>query len=304
VADDDDISVALVSMTMRLKNPGGVEAAIAAVRQVRGELTNTNGGNSAADRKDRFLRWCNNWATPQLGNHFPDTEGIFTAIEETFRRLALAPPMSEFELNTMLARDWQAWDRRLEHLASELESLRSFTARPGRITVLDTSALMEGVPFTEYDWHALRSDLAAGPIRLVVPILVIEELDGLKRTRDRQQKADAKQVLRAMWALHGTAPTVPAALPHAPDVTIEVYLDGDWHKRRDNNDGEIIDQALSLQELTGQQIILATCDYNQGYRASAPGIATALMPRRDDQEPSAASGSTSSQARLLAGADG
>ena len=275
---------------MRLKNPGGIEAAIATVGQVRGQLGNTRSGNSAADRKDSFLRWCDNWATPQLGNHFPDTEEIFTAIEETFRRLALAPPMSEYELNTMLARDWQAWDRRLERVGAELESRRTFLAWPGRIVVLDTSALMEGVLFTRYDWHALDAGLAAGAVRLVVPILVIEELDGLKRTRDRQQKADAKEVLRAMWILHGTAPTVPAALPQAADVTIEVFLGGDWHKRRDNNDGEIIDQALAIQELTGQLAILATCDYNQGYRAAAPGVTTALVPRRDEQEPSAPGG--------------
>lgn len=159
VVDNDGSSAALVSRTIRLKNPGGVEAAITTVSQVRGQLGNASSGNSAADRKDRFLRWCDNWATPQLGNHFPESEEIFTAIEETFRRLALAPPMSEYELNTMLARDWRTWDRRLEWLCAELESLRGFTARPGRITVLDTSALMEGALFTEYDWHALHSDL-------------------------------------------------------------------------------------------------------------------------------------------------
>jgi predicted ribonuclease YlaK len=124
---------------------------------------------------------------------------------------------------------------------------RIFLARPGRIVVLDTSALMEGVLFTGYDWHALDAGLAAEAVRLIVPILVIEELNGLKRTRDRQQKADAREVLRAMWALHSTTPTVPAALPQAANVTIEIYLDGDWHKRRDNNDGEIIDQALKCQ---------------------------------------------------------
>ena len=184
----------------------------------------------------------------------------------------------------MLNRDWQTFDRHLERLGEELESCRTFLFRPGRIVVLDTSALMEGVVFTTYDWHTLDDDLAAGGIRLIVPILVIEELDGLKRTRDRQQKADAKEVLRAMWALHGTAPTTPAALPQAADVTIEVHLDGDRHKRRDNNDGEIIDQALAIQELTRQPVIFATCDYNQRYRAAAPGITTALVPRRDEQE--------------------
>ncbi len=84
---------------MRLKNPCRVEAAIATVGEVRSHLGNARNGNSAAGRKDSFLRWCDNWATPQLGNHFPDTEEIFTAIEETLRRLALAPPMSEYELS-------------------------------------------------------------------------------------------------------------------------------------------------------------------------------------------------------------
>ena len=87
---------------MRLRNPGGIEAAIATVSIVRGQLGNARNGNSAADRKDSFIRWCDNWATPQLGNHFADSEEIFTAIEETFRRLVLAPPMGEYELNTML----------------------------------------------------------------------------------------------------------------------------------------------------------------------------------------------------------
>jgi uncharacterized protein with PIN domain len=270
---------------MRLKNPGGIDAAILTVDQVKGQLPSS--GNSAEDRKDRFLRWLDQW-TPQLGNHFPDTEEIFAAVDETFRLLVLAPPMTTYELNTLLSREWKAWDRRLERLAAELGSIRGFATRPGRIVVLDTSALMEGIFFTEYDWHALDAALAGESVRLVVPILVIEEFDVLKRTRDRHQKADAKAVLRSLWALHGTKPTFPASLPQAADVTIEVYLDGDWHKRRDNNDGEIIDQALAVRELTGQQVILATCDYNQGYRAAAPGVETVFMPRRDEQDEAAA----------------
>ena len=196
--------------------------------------------------------------------------------------------MSEYELNTMLARDWQAWNRRLSGSAQNWKAaVRSWPGRAGSWSLTHRRSWKASCS-PEYDWHALD----AGAVRLVVPILVIEELDGLKRTRDRQQKADAKEVLRAMWMLHGTAPTVPAALPQAADVTIEVYLDGDWHKRRDNNDGEIIDQALAIQELTGQLVILATCDYNQGYRAAAPGVTTALVPRRDEQESSVPGGTS------------
>ena len=69
----------------------------------------------------------------------------------------------------MLTRDWQTWDRRLERLGAELEGCRTFLGRPGRIVVLDTSALMEGVLFTRYDWHTLDAGLAAGAVRLIVP---------------------------------------------------------------------------------------------------------------------------------------
>jgi hypothetical protein len=50
---------------MRLKNPGGAGKALETVRKVRDQLA------GADDSKDDFLSWCDNWASPQLGNHFP-----------------------------------------------------------------------------------------------------------------------------------------------------------------------------------------------------------------------------------------
>ncbi len=48
------------------------------VRQVKDQLWNASvQGNNAADRKNAFLTWCDQWATPQLGNHFPDSEDLF-----------------------------------------------------------------------------------------------------------------------------------------------------------------------------------------------------------------------------------
>lgn len=82
------------------------------------------------------------------------------------------------------------------------------------------------------------------------------------------------------WLVTGTVDR-PAALPRQPDITIEVLLDGDWHKRRPNNDAEIIDRALSVHEMTGKPTLLATCDTRQLYRAGAVGLPTILMPRAD-----------------------
>jgi rRNA-processing protein FCF1 len=266
---------------MRLRNPGGLDKAIETVKQVKDQLMNTVPGISA-QRKDAFLAWCDQWATPQLGNHFPASEGIFAEIDQSYHRLVMAPPMSERQMNGLLQREWQEWDARLGRVLSDLDGLRAFLNWPGRLVVLDTSALMEGEFFTEYDWHSLDGSLDRVPVRLIVPSLVTEELDELKRRPGERQRAKARRVLTALWDLHCSAPARPAALPDPSDVTIEVLLDGAWHQRMPNNDGEIIDQALEVRDGTGRPVILAACDYTMLYRAAPAGLTVVLMPRPDD----------------------
>jgi hypothetical protein len=61
-----------------------------------------------------------------------------------------------------------------------------------------------------------------------------------------------------------------------------VLLDDGWHRRMPNNDGEIIDQALSLRDAAGQPVILAAGDYTQLYRAVPAGLTAIVMPRPDE----------------------
>jgi hypothetical protein len=268
---------------MRLRNPGGADAALDTVRQVKNQLENASvQGNNASERKDAFLTWCDQWATPQLGNHFPVSEDLFAELAESYYRVLQTPQLSERELNRLVARERREWDARLEDLIGEIQDRLAFLVRPGRLVVLDTSALMEGVFFTDFDWHLLHPSLNADAVRLVVPSLVVEELDDLKRDRDGRKKAKGRRVLTALWDLHRAAPAEPAVLPGRADVTIEVLLDGGWHRRMPNHDGEIIDQALSLRELTGQPVILAAGDYTQLYRAAPAGLTAVLMTRPDE----------------------
>lgn len=269
---------------MRLRTPD-VAKAIQTTGLVQMELQNAQvHGNSAAERQNSFLTWCDNWARPQLGNHFLRTESIFNELDVNYDRIAFAPRMTERMLNGLLNREFKAWDAQLQSVLAELEVLQVFLGRPGRLMALDTSAFMEGPLFTTFRWHGLRDVPADSAIRLVVPALVIEELDDLKRHRDNRQKAKARQVLTTLWDLHRPSPTEPTPLPDQPDVTIEVLLDGDWHQRRPNNDGEIIDQVVMVSELTAQSVTLVSGDYTQLYRAAAAGLQAILMPR-PDQEP-------------------
>ncbi len=267
---------------MRLRT-ADVARAIETTCLVQMELQNAQvQGNSAAERQNAFLTWCDNWARPQLGNHFPRTEGIFSELDSSYDRIAFAPQMTERMLNGLLNREFKTWDARLDSVLAELGVLGVFQGRPGKLTVLDTSAFMEGPLFTTFAWHDLEGMAADAPVRLVVPALVIEELDELKRHRDTRQKTKARQVLATLWDLHRPKPTEPTPLPGQPGVSIEVLLDGDWHQRRPNNDGEIIDQALMISELTAHPVTLVSGDYTQLYRAAAVGLQAILMPRPDE----------------------
>ena len=114
---------------MRLRNPGGLAQAIATVNQVKDELMSIGPGDSAR-RKDAFLTWCDNWGTPQLGNHFAPTEDLFAELAESYYRVVNTPQLSERPLNGLISRECKAWDARLERLVGELEGRRAFLGRP------------------------------------------------------------------------------------------------------------------------------------------------------------------------------
>jgi hypothetical protein len=269
---------------MRLRNSATITAAITAVQYLRMQLDNArNQGLGADAHQDAFLAWCDNHARPYLRNCFASTEDLHAELDGSYDRIALAPQMSERRMNGLTHRECAVWEDRLDRLLIELFNQQKLAERPGRPVVLDTSVLMESKPaFTNLDWRSVDSSLTEGIVRLIVPILVVEELDDLLHDRDGERRRKARATTRSLRNLHGFKPTEPAALTAYPDVTIEVLLDGDWHQRRPNNDGEIIDQALQLSELTGQPVLLASCDTRQLYRGGAAGLAVVLIPRGDE----------------------
>jgi hypothetical protein len=251
-----------------------VDHSVQALTQVRNELGNIQGGGRDAwHYRDDWLRW---WsaADSQLRNLFVDDDLppslALSADRVRHVNLGALPGMA-------LNREKDVWYERLGQLIEELKALKPFIDRPGTIVVPDTSAFIEGEYFTDQNWQVLIGVGAAERVRLVVPILVVEELDELKRGRDRTRDR-ARSVLRRMWELNGDARKA-VALPGSRPVTLEVLNDGSWHVRRPVNDNEIISRAVFVSEVTGQDVILAAGDYSMLYQASSSGIRTVLSER-------------------------
>lgn len=259
---------------MRLRNPGGVDHAVQTLTYLAGQLGNTRGACGTVQRQDRWLSWWDE-ADSQLRSLFSDTDLVTSLYQAQLQIRGL--PMSARPFG-LLGRETDVWVDRLEAAAASLKALKWFIEFPGQVVVPDTSAFIEGDYFTELDWKAIAG--AGQTVRLIIPILVIEELDALKL--DRRVGGRARSVLHRVWELDVGKPGHPARLP-GRQVTAEVLLDEPWHARRPVNDDEIIDRAVYIRELTGKPVILAAADYKMLFRARAAGVGTALIerPERD-----------------------
>ena len=107
------------------------------VRQVKDQLWNASvQGNNAAERKNDFLTWCDQWATPHLGNHFPASEDLFGELANSYHRVVQTPQLSERELNMVMARECRERNARLERLIGEIQGRLVFLAGPGPASCL------------------------------------------------------------------------------------------------------------------------------------------------------------------------
>lgn len=193
------------------------------------------------------------------------------------RRFPLVGRPGGHRLYSLATRENTRWQERIGQIEAEPQRQQSFAGQTGVPVVLDTSVLMEAGPLGAVDWQL------SPPVRLIVPILVIEELDELLHDRDADRRKRARDARRLLLTVHpaGNA-TAPAPLPDAAGLTLELLVDTDAHHRLENNDAEILDPALAVHGITGRAR-LATCDLAQFYRAGPLGMPAILVPRRADQ---------------------
>lgn len=259
---------------MLLRSHGRLDDAITTVQDLRTKAQNCESAGRFDLAKKAYLDWVDN-AHNQLHNLVEEAdvaEGLTSQTYWEIYRLEYEAPGAW----ALLRREIRVQSDRLDRFRDRLVEPRDFAAHPGRVVVPDTSALVQGVWFEDLDWvSALRLEPS---VRLVVPILVVEELDGIK-DRDGFGRAGkrARKVLKRLREVSGqVSPGEPA--PVRSGVTVEVLVDDDWHQRRPNHDGEIIHQALALQAATGCQVVLTCVDAAMEFRARQRGLKAVSMP--------------------------
>ncbi len=163
-----------------------------------------------------------------------------------------------------------AW---LQALLDDLnERLGRLAAAPGHLAVLDTNILLEFLPPDQVPWAEV---LGLSPIRLVVPLRVVEELDAKKYARRADLAERARRILPQLETAIGKG-GIPGQLRDG--VTIEVPVDRGSRFRPMDADEEILDTCRELRQLTTQAVTLVTADTAMRLRAEAQALAVTRLP--------------------------
>jgi hypothetical protein len=170
-------------------------------------------------------------------------------------------------------------DRReaLTAMADEAKNLAMRWDVPGSIVMPDTNMLIHTNEFfDEFDWP---EELGIGEtVHLVIPMVVVDQLDSLKRSTQKV-KSRARQTGKRLEALlPKPADRVVMRAADGRETTLEVLIDALDHRRLPDSDSEIVNRALYLSRLAGKPVRIATWDNLMRFRAGAVDIETIRPP--------------------------
>jgi hypothetical protein len=264
---------------------------IASAAQIAG---NTHG--PAYDRLTAYLEWAT--TSVQMLEHRVSAADIDRLVLTCGyeRLLSVAGSLTGLDvgtqrvLNGLLSLEIQQRIGALEQAVADLRAqIQRWSGYPVS-AVADTSFYIENdAKLRDTDFVSLMNDFPDKNVRVIVPLIILDELDGLKRGGDAQRRWRAAYTLAVMEEAFASTP-VPGLLQPPPGrtrggVILDVLFDPPGHTRLPINDDEIIDRALAAQALAGTAVTLLTFDTSQAARARHAGLPVNKLSKPVGEQP-------------------
>jgi hypothetical protein len=180
----------------------------------------------------------------------------------------------------------------LNRLRIDLETRLGRARDDALIAVLDAHTLLHHEPPENIPWPDI---VGHSPVRLVIPLRVIEEIDAKKYSRPQWLRDRARAVLPHISDRVGLWGDPVAEIRDG--VTVEVLVETGPRERRGDADEEILDTCREVWEFSGRLeggVALITNDLGMRLRANAIGgigpVSLADEYRRDKEEPASGEG--------------
>lgn len=214
--------------------------------------------------RNRYLQWVEA-VQMQLANWTSDAETL---------TMLQSPSYWEIRgLQDETPRPWPLITAEIDSQAGFLRALlddlqrrvRHASDGDGYPAVLDTNVLLEYLPIDEIPWVEV---LGFTPVRLLIPLRVIEELDAKKYSRRPDLSKRARRILPKLESLvRGQR-----AGQLSECVRVGVPIDPGPRLRPADADEEILDTAREIGQLGGKPVTVVSGDTAMLIRADALGL--------------------------------
>ena len=176
----------------------------------------------------------------------------------------------------LIAGEAQTQSDRLKEIVERLERSQAHFDLSGKFVAVvpDTNVFLHYRFFDEIDWPGL---VRAKEVRIVVPLLVIKQLD--EKTYRSDDRGDrAKKAIRTLRKLQAGLPTPEAPADVRAGVSVQLLMDPPGHQRSGNDDDELLTRAEYLSSLTDGRVYVATGDYGMQAQATLRGLKCLELP--------------------------
>jgi hypothetical protein len=244
------------------------------------------GANSGDEVITKYLQWAND-ADRMLGPVLRKTD--LDRLVHTPRYWAtLANPTPTPAVVGAVRQETEQRERDLDAAFKEARELRdrwSADPRGTQVVVPDTGVFLNH-PEGENDhfdigtiaWRSLSQARILEEVRVVVPIVVIDELELIKDSRNIAEVRRNK----ARWTVNtlfdwfelepGSWHLLRERTGQAGPVAIEILPDERGHQRLPRNDDELVDRAVVLKEIQSSPVGLLSYDTGAVLRANLAGL--------------------------------
>jgi PIN domain len=272
---------------------------VESIRDVATGAINLRGSSSNDPYRD-YIRWANDSAL-KLSRLISAVDVDRLVLTRRYWALQSATQTPTSHMQMLLNAELDERVRELEEVERSLHQQIERWSREGQFVVPDTSfyiryptKLEEAVEDNDLFRHLDIPPFLS--LHFLVPILVVDELDGLKQSGNKDVRWRAGYTL-AVLDNRLKDPTCPGIVRAADPigsggsdgfreaVSIEILFDPPGHTRLPVHDDEIIDRALAAQVMAGRDLTLVTFDTGQSMRARAAGLTAVKLDVERDHAP-------------------
>jgi hypothetical protein len=271
-------------MHIRLLPGQSRDEALLTIQGQRDTLQNING--DAKEYLRKYLEWVTT-ARTMVGSVITPADADRLIYTPTYDRLLhlfatidLDAPLGlerSRVINGMVQAETATRRGAFDTVISDLKTRIARWSGNEKFVMCDTNFyLNHPVPFGDQGFVSAFGEHRHG-VRLIVPMVVVEELDSAKLGRD-EHRGRAQVTLARLDGLFTkpdeTATLEPPTLKSVPGggvpfggATAELLFDPPGHLRMHSKDNENLDRALAVQALAGRSVTLVTCDTNMSMKA-------------------------------------